>query len=70
MKQIAWVAHASRVLATVFESPAVASHPLRHRRELFESANPFRTASQSGKFVAVEHRDQHTRRVRYPAFFP
>ena len=57
MKEIAWVAHAFPSLATVF-----------HRRELFENANASRTTSRSGKFVAVEHRDQHTRRVRYPDF--
>jgi hypothetical protein len=69
--ELTWVAHAFRVLATVFESPAVAAHPLRHRRELclpVTSAVCSISPKWAGdeKFVAVKRRDQHAKRVRYP----
>ncbi len=55
MRPIARVAHASRVLATV-----------SHRRELCEDLAASPTLPRPEKFVAVRHRDQHPRRVRYP----
>ena len=59
MTELTWVAHAFRVLATVF-----------HRRELclpVTSAVCSISPKWAGdeKFVAVKHRDQHTKRVRY-----
>ncbi len=48
-------AHTSRVLATVF-----------HRRELSLQLPVLMPSTLQEKFVALEQRDQHTRRVRYP----
>ncbi len=51
-----WVAHASRVRATVF-----------HRRELFVRQDDRRETEAKKKFVAVEDRAQHAGRVRSSA---
>ncbi len=55
MTRFARVAHASRVLATVF-----------HRRELFLVSTFFGRRRFHEKCVALEQRNQHTGCVRYP----